>query len=139
MDASGLAAIPLFAALDAPSRERLASVCSDIDVEAGATLLHEGDFGYAMFAIVSGSAEVSQSGEVLRTLGPGDVFGEIAVMSSGRRTATVTARNDMKLVAVMNRDVWRLDREAPDISASLRETIADCLERSAPRLSVQGA
>jgi CRP-like cAMP-binding protein len=139
MDASGLAAIPLFAALDATSRERLASVSTDIDVEAGETLVHEGDFGFAMYAIVSGSAEVSQSGEVLRTLGPGDVFGEIAVMSSGRRTATVTARSDMRLVAVMNRDVWRLDRESPDVGASLRETIADCLERSAERLSVQGA
>ena len=56
-----------------------------------------------------------------------------------RVEATVTARSDMKLVVVMNRDVWRLDRESPDVSASLRETIADCLERSAQQLSLQGA
>ncbi len=47
------------------------------------------------------------------------------------RTATVKARTPMKLVAVMNRDVWRLDRESPAVGAALRQTITDCL-RSDP-------
>lgn len=128
MDGPELATISLFAKLDESSRHRLASVCSEVDVDAGTTLVHEGDFGFALFAIVSGSAEVSQNGQVLRTLGPGDVFGEIAVLASGRRTATVTARTPMKLVAVMNRDVWRLERESPGVGAALRQTIADCLD-----------
>jgi CRP/FNR family cyclic AMP-dependent transcriptional regulator len=100
-----------------------------VGVEAGDTLVQEGDFGYAMFAIVSGHADVLQNGRVLRKLGSGDVFGEIAIMSGGRRTATIKATTPMRLVAVLNRDVWRLDRESPEIGAALRQTIADCLAR----------
>ena len=127
MDGAGLATIPMFERLPAEDRERLASVCSTVEVDADTTLVHEGDFGFTMFAIVTGTADVTKDGEVLRTLGPGDVFGEIAVLSSGRRTASVTARTPMELIAVLNRDVWRLEREAPDIGAALRQTIADCL------------
>jgi len=110
MDGTGLATIPVFADLDEDERERLAGVCSDLAVDAG-------------------TAEVSQDGVVIRTLGPGDVFGEIAVLSGGRRSATVTARTDMQLVTVLNRDVWRLERDSPDVGASLRQTIDDCLSR----------
>lgn len=130
---TSLASIPLFGSLEDAERERLAAVCSELEVEAGTALVHEGDFGFAMYAIVAGSAEVSQNGEVIRTLGAGDVFGEVAVLSSGRRTATVTATSPMRLVAVMNRDVWRLEREHPDTGAALRRTISDCLARSASR------
>ena len=128
MDGAGLATIPMFGDLSDEDRDRLASVCSTVEVDAETTLIHEGDFGFTMFAIVAGTADVTKDGEVLRTLGPGDVFGEIAVLASGRRTATVTARTPMELIAVMNRDVWRLEEEAPDIGAALRQTIADCLQ-----------
>jgi len=131
--ATSLASIPLFGSLEEKERERLAAACSEIELEAGTTLVHEGDFGYAMYGIVAGSAEVSQNGEVIRTLGPGDVFGEVAVLASGRRTATVKATSPIRLVAVMNRDVWRLERDHPDTGAALRQTIEDCLARSAPR------
>jgi CPA2 family monovalent cation:H+ antiporter-2 len=127
MTEATLEAIPLFAKLPADRRDQLAGVCTELDVEAGAILIQEGDFGYAMFAILAGTAEVTQDGEHIRTLQPGDVFGEIAVLSGGRRTATVVATTPMRLVTVMNRDVWRLEREVPDIGASLRQTIADCL------------
>jgi CRP/FNR family transcriptional regulator, cyclic AMP receptor protein len=127
MDGAVLTTIPLFASLAETERSRLAEVCSRVDVEAGTTLVHEGDFGYAMYAIVSGSADVTKDGSVLRSLGPGDVFGEIAILSGGRRTASVTATTAMELIAVMNRDVWRLERESPDTGAALRKTIAACL------------
>ena len=129
MKSSELAAFPVFGGLAEPDRDRLASVCSDLEVEAGSRLVSEGDFGYAMFAIVRGTAEVSKDGAALRALGPGDVFGEIAILSGGRRTATVTATSPMELVVVLNRDVWRLEQESPDVSAALRRTISDCLAR----------
>ncbi len=91
--------------------------------------MQEGDFGYAMFAIVAGTATVSIDGEDIRTLGPGDVFGEVAVLSGGRRSATVVANTPMRLITVMNRDVWRLERENPKIGSELRATIAACVER----------
>lgn len=133
MDAALLAEIPLFDGLSEEERNRLGSVCSEVDVEAGTTLVQEGDVGYSMFAIVSGVADVTRDGVPIHALGPGEVFGEIAVMSSGRRIATVTAKSDLRLIVVLNRDIWRLDRDSPGISASLRETIANrrvALERA---------
>ena len=61
----------------------------------------------------------------LRSLGPGDVFGEIAVMSSGRRTASVVATSDMRLIALFKRDVWELERSAPDAAERLRTLVAE--------------
>ncbi len=119
MDAAHLAKIPFFAALTLDQRDVVAGACSELEVEEGATLLKEGDFGYAMFAITAGTADVLQDGIVIRALGPGDVFGEIAVLSGGRRTATVVARTPMRLVTVLNRDVWRLEQEAPAVGVAL--------------------
>jgi len=129
VNSATLEAIPLFARMPDHERDRIAGVCSDVAVEAGTALGTEGDFGHAMFVITDGTADVLREGEVLRTLGPGDVFGEIAVLSGGRRTATVIATTPMRVVTVLNRDVWRLEREAPDVGAALRATIEDCLRR----------
>ena len=94
----------------------LASVAeSAFEVEAveGEQLALEGDFGYALYAIESGTADVSADGKALGSLGPGDVFGEIAVLASGRRTATVVATTPMRLIALFKRDVWALERRDP--------------------------
>jgi len=124
VDAATLGTIPLFADLTLDQREELAGMCSELEVEPGTTLLREGDFGYSMFSITTGTADVVRDGVVLRTLGPGDSFGEIAVLSGGRRTATVVATTPMRLVTIFNRDVWRLERDAPDVGTALRATIA---------------
>lgn len=128
MDSAVLETIPLFSGLEDVRRGELAGVCSELEVDTGTSVVDEGDFGYAMFAIVSGTADVVEGGAVIRSLSAGDVFGEIAVLSGGRRTASVVARTPMRLLAIMNRDIWRLEQETPDLAASLRATIADCLE-----------
>ena len=99
-------------------------------MDAGTTLAREGDFGHGTFAITEGSAEVVHDGQILRTLAPGDMFGEIAVLSGGRRTATVVATTDMTLVTMLNRELWRIERECPEIAEALRATIADRLDAS---------
>jgi CRP/FNR family cyclic AMP-dependent transcriptional regulator len=127
VEAVQLDSIPLFAGLTLDQRATVAEACTEITVEAGTTLVKEGDFGHGAFAITAGSAEVVQDGDVLRTLGPGDMFGEIAVLSSGRRTATVVATTDMTLITVLNRELWRIERECPEIADALRATIAERL------------
>jgi len=124
VDPAHLASIPLFANLTLDQRENVARLCEEIDVAAGDTLLREGDFGYAMFAITSGNAEVLQDGVVIRVLGPGDVFGEIAVLAGGRRTASVIATTPMKLVTVFNRDLWKLEQDIPEVATLLRSKVA---------------
>ena len=128
MDPARLAKIPLFADLTLDQRNDVADACSELRIEAGSTLMREGGFGYAVFAITSGAADVVQNGAVIRTLGPGDVFGEIAVLSGGRRTATVVARTPMELVTVLNRDLWKLEEDVPEVAAALRTRIAEHLQ-----------
>jgi CRP-like cAMP-binding protein len=130
MDSAQLDVIPLFAGLTLDQRSSVAGSCGEHAVDAGSTLVQEGDFGYGMFAITSGTADVIIDGAAVRTLGPGDMFGEIAVLSGGRRTATVIAATDMTLITVLNRDMWRLERESPEIAAALRATIAERLGAS---------
>jgi CRP-like cAMP-binding protein len=123
MDASRLESIELFAQLTSEERDRVAEVCEELDVATGETVLREGDFGYSMFAITSGTADVIHDGDVVASLSPGDVFGEIAVLSGGRRVASVVATSALRLVAILNRDLWRLERTSPDVAEALRAKI----------------
>ena len=125
MDSDRLAAISLFADLSSDDRERIAAKASEKVAGIGDVLASQGDFGYALYAIESGTAEVSVDGRLLRVLGPGDVFGEIAVLASGRRTASVVATSPLRLIALFNRDVWALEREAPGAAERLRALIAE--------------
>ena len=125
MEASRLAAISFFAGLDPDDLERIAEKASEADASEGEALATQGDFGYALYAIETGTADVTSEGRILRALGPGDVFGEIAVLVSGRRTASVVATSPMHLIAVFNRDVWALERECPGVADRLRALVAE--------------
>jgi CRP-like cAMP-binding protein len=127
VDAAGIGSISVFAELDERQQECVASACRELDVDAGTTLTEEGEFGYAMFGVTSGEAEVFQHGSLLRTLGPGDVFGEVAVFFGGRRTATVVAKTPMRLVMLFNGELWRLERELPEVATTLRSKVAEHL------------
>jgi CPA1 family monovalent cation:H+ antiporter len=127
MDSARIGAIPLFASLEADHLEAVAAVASQVEAESGQALATQGDFGHALYAIESGTATVERDGEPVRTLGPGDVFGEVAVLASGRRTATVVATSPMQLIALFKRDVWALERLSPATSERLHRLIADRL------------
>jgi cAMP-dependent protein kinase regulator/CRP/FNR family cyclic AMP-dependent transcriptional regulator/cGMP-dependent protein kinase 2 len=114
-----------FATFDPSDLAQIADRATEVDADEGEALTTEGDFGYALYAIENGTAEVSSDGRVIRTLGPGDVFGEIAVLASGRRTATVTATSPMELLALFKRDVWALERDCPGVAERLRALIAE--------------
>jgi CPA1 family monovalent cation:H+ antiporter len=125
VERSRLAAIPLFAGLGDSDLEALAEAATEQRADEGDTVVAADDFGHALYAIESGAASVSADGNQLRTLGPGDVFGEVAVMASGRRTATVVATSPLQLIALFKRDVWELERRAPDVVDRLRALIAE--------------
>lgn len=125
MDPSRLAAIPLFGRLDEKAVTALARVANDEDVPEGKTVVAKDDFGHAIYAIESGTADVLSEGGKVATLGPGDLFGEIAVVASGRRTASVVATSPMKLIVLFKRDVWALERNSPDTAAEFRRLIAE--------------
>jgi CRP/FNR family transcriptional regulator, cyclic AMP receptor protein len=127
VDATAVRNIAVFADFDESQCTRIAGACQELDVEEGTRLTEEGEFGYAMFAVSEGTADVIKDGELIRTLGPGDVFGEIAVFFGGVRTATVVAQTPMKLVMLFNSELARLDREVPAVADRLRVTVAERL------------
>jgi CRP-like cAMP-binding protein len=124
MEANALESIPLFQGMTAEQRVSLAGACEELAVDAGTVLVREGDFGHAVFAIRSGTADVMHEDVVVNTLGPGDFFGEIAVMSGGRRSASVVATSPLTLVTIFNREIWRLERDTPEIASALRDAVA---------------
>jgi CRP-like cAMP-binding protein len=125
VDRARLEAFPILSGLGIDDLDAIASVASELEVEAGRVLTAEEDFGHALFAIEQGSAEVSRDGEVLRALGPGDIFGEVAVLASGRRTADVVSTTAMSLIAIFKRDVWALERRSPEAAERLRGLVAE--------------
>jgi CRP/FNR family cyclic AMP-dependent transcriptional regulator len=101
----------------------VASIASEREFAAGETVMAEGDFGHSMFLIEEGSADVSVVGANVRTVGPGDVVGEVAILSSGRRTASVVASSPIRAISFFKRDVWQLERTAPEAARRLRAAI----------------
>jgi CRP-like cAMP-binding protein len=119
---SRIAAFDLFDDLPPAELDELATVMTEVDAEAGTTIVTCGDFGYVLYAIESGEADVVVDGEVTgRTLGPGDTFGEIALLVTGRRTATIVARTDMRLLSLFDRDFRRLQGRVPELDGALRK------------------
>ena len=105
--ADALARTPLFAALSRSDLVELAKVTEDMEVEEGKVLAREGEIGQEFFVIVDGEVSISKDGQELRTLGPGDFFGEIALIwDSPRRTATVTATSPLRFF-VLTRQSFR--------------------------------
>jgi CRP/FNR family transcriptional regulator len=138
MDAEGIRDIAVFTDFDESQRACIAGACRELEVEEGTTLTEQGENGYAMFAVTSGTADVLRDGQLVRTLGPGDVFGEIAVFFGGQRTATVVSTSPMRLVMLFNGELARLDREVPEVGKALRASVAQRLESdkdNAPSLS----
>jgi CRP-like cAMP-binding protein len=124
MDAARLAQIPLFAALTDDERSEVAACMREVTVEAGTTLANEGDNAYELFVIEAGDADVNKGGEVVRKLGPGDVFGEIGLLATGTRTASVIATSEMHVAAMFSREYKQLEGRMPELAKSLRETMA---------------
>lgn len=91
MDAARLAGMPPFADLSREERAEVAARVHEVTVEVDATLALQGDNAYELFVIEEGEAEVLRDGETVATLREGDVFGEVGVLVTGTRRATVVA------------------------------------------------
>jgi MFS family permease len=92
--------LPIFAPLALPELERLARAASEVDVPVGAVVFEEGDAGDRFYAIEQGQVAVEHGGALLRELGAGDFFGEIALLRDVPRTATVRALTPLRLVTL---------------------------------------
>ena len=87
--------VPLFSGLDEKELSAIASSMRERKFRAGDTVTQEGAGGVGFFVVESGEADVNVGGEAKGSVGPGDYFGEIALINESPRTATLTARTDM--------------------------------------------
>jgi CRP-like cAMP-binding protein len=92
--------VPLFSGLEDRDLERIADSFKERKYSGGDTIAGEGQGGAGFFIIAEGTAHVTVHGDDRGTLGPGDYFGEIALIDEGARTATVTAETDMTCYAM---------------------------------------
>jgi CRP-like cAMP-binding protein len=114
MDPDHLKTIPLFSSMSDKALETLSVFSSETSVSAGKRLVHEGDYSYDLIVIETGTADVIKGGEVVGSLGPGDVFGEIGMLTGSKRTADVVATSSMRLITLSKWDLKRISNEIGD-------------------------
>ena len=128
MDAKRLKDIPLFSGLREEDRAAIAGWADEVDVPEGTHLVDQGRFSYEFFVILDGAADVLQDGKRLRSLGPGDVFGEVGLLGEDQlRTASVVATSPMRVIVMLGRDFAAMERSIPKVAAEI-QTI--CQERT---------
>ncbi len=121
--------VPLFAHCGKRELEQIAQIADEIDLNDGKVMIREGARGREFFVLLEGSAEVTKNGERINTLGSGDFFGEIALVSDSPRTATVTATSPVRTLVITDRSFRRLLENSPEIQLKVLSALA---ERLAP-------
>lgn len=125
MDASRLKDVPLFASLNGRQRKTVAQFAEEIDVPTGQPLVREGDWAYEFFVIEKGTCEVRHGEERIAELGPGDFLGEVGVMGSRQRIASVVATSPMTLIALTAQQLKTIAVQMPDVELKLRAAIEE--------------
>lgn len=118
-----LAGVPLFSELGSKELRRVGELADVVDRPAGRVLMRQGEHGSEAMVIVDGHASIERDGEVINESGPGAVVGEMAMISSRPRTATVTLTTDATLLVIGRREFTALMEEMP----SVRHQIMECL------------
>ena len=124
MDKSRLKSVPFFSNMSKRELAAMAQQTDDLDVPAGKVLAREGEIGHEFFVIDQGTAEVTRGGEHIADLGPGDFFGEMALLEEDRRTATVTASSPVRVIVMTRQSFRAVDRTMPGVHAAVAEAIA---------------
>ena len=130
-----IANVDLFQDLSKAQLKRLASASTEVSHPPGKAVATEGRSGLAFHLIIEGSATVSKDGRELRTLGPGDYFGEISMIDGRPRSATVTAHEPLKAMAIPHQDFEAVIDEDPEFARRLLKTLCARLREAEARAS----
>ena len=108
-----LSEVQLFSGCSKRDLARIAALTTEVQVKAGAVLMRQGEPGRECFVIEQGKAKATVRGKKSRIMGPGECFGEMALLHSAPRSATVTAETDMELVVLGSREFSTLLEDVP--------------------------
>ena len=120
--------VPLFANASKSELAEIAAIADEVDLPAGRTLIEEGGSGREFFVLIDGAADVTQGGtQIRKIMGPGDFFGEIALVSKAPRTATVTTSSPVRALVITDRAFRQLLEHSPAIAVTVLTALAERL------------
>jgi len=132
-----LRSVPLFTGVGDKELKRLAKVMRESRFNEGEPITTEGRSGVGFFVIEDGEASVAVAGEIVRTLGPGDHFGEIALIDEGPRSATVTPTTDLRCRGMAAWEFRAFVQEHPEVAWPLLQTLASRLREAEGRGAIE--
>ena len=123
MDVSQLKSIPLFADVPDDALRRVATFAELESHPEGAAVVKEGGYANDFYAIDDGTAAVERGGERIAELGPGDVFGEQALLEGEQRSATVAATSPLRVIKIAHWELDKMKRDMPEVVGELRKQV----------------
>jgi CRP-like cAMP-binding protein len=127
-----LANVPLFDGLGHRDLEEIGRLCDEVDLPAGRTVARQGASGSEFFVILDGTVSVDRDGAHLRDLGPGDFFGELALLGHVPRTASVTTTTDSRFLVLARPEFNVLLKDFPSIQAAVLQCLASRIATMEP-------
>jgi CRP-like cAMP-binding protein len=120
----------IFSACNKRELAKIAALSDEVEVPAGRVLIREGDFGHEFFVIESGTAKATIRGRKGTAMGPGECFGEMALLHRAPRSATVTAESDMHLLVLNSREFSTLMDDVPSVARKVLAAVAERLTQA---------
>jgi CRP-like cAMP-binding protein len=127
-----LAGVPLFAGLSRKDLRHVAALATRLELPSGRELTHQGGIGREFIVVLEGTVDVVVDGALVNTCSAGSCFGEIALLSDGRRTATVVATTDVVIEVIGRHEFNALLEEHPAIAEQLAAAMAEHLAADEP-------
>jgi CRP-like cAMP-binding protein len=120
-----LHSVPLFQSCGNRELERLGMLIDEVTLPAGRVLFNQGDNAAELFIIVEGRVRVERDGSQIAMRGPGEFFGEMALVSEGTRLATATCDTECRFLVLGHREFHSLMDEFPALKMRVLETLAE--------------
>jgi CRP/FNR family cyclic AMP-dependent transcriptional regulator len=125
VDVSELKNIPLFADVPDDKLLKVATFASLESAVEGKVIIREGGAANAFYAIEDGTVKVERDGRHIADLGPGDVFGEQALLEKSERSATVTATSPVRLIKIDHWEIPRIKQSMPEVLTELQRKVEE--------------
>ena len=127
-----LAKVPLLAGLDRKHLEEVGRLADEVDLPAGKVAARQGASADEFFIIIDGTVRIDRDGQHLRDLGPGEFFGELAMLGKMPRTATATCATACRLLVVGHREFNAMLADFPSIQGAVLHAVAQRLAAHEP-------
>jgi CRP/FNR family transcriptional regulator, cyclic AMP receptor protein len=117
--------VPLFASSSKKELAEITTIADEIDLPQGKVLIREGDQGHEFFVLVDGTVDVIRGGRKLTSMGPGDFFGEIALVAKRPRSATIKATSPVRALVINERAFRALLERSPKVQLGVLKALAE--------------